>query len=283
MAVYDEPLDSMNLFARDLRTVARVNEDEMASLLALAEHGDDGARNRLVEGLQPLVLTIAKRLQRRCQFLELLDLAQEGSCGLLHAIQEQHKRPATMSFGRFAFYWVRNAMLQAIYQHERTIRLPAHVLCRLRTLTAAQATLLGSLGREATVAELASELAFSESNVISLLLLQAEHITNLDTPISSESNLALADVLPAPDGADTSVPLALSVELGLAIIQLSPREQEVVTLHYGFGQEESYTTRQIADILGIPQRLVQDIDQRVRMRLRTLLAHWQVPQISTAA
>lgn len=264
-------LDALSQFIREVRAVSPLTNDEEAVLLARAKAGNVNARDRLVEGYQPFAVGIAKRFQSRCELLDLLDLAQEGTIGLLHALDALPKRATTMPFRVFAFYFIRNAMLQAIYRCERTIRLPLRTLKRLRRLATAQGQILCELGREATVDELVTALHLTQQEVIDLLLLQAERFTSLDAPCTDESELSLADTLPALDATTLQQPSRLHRWLRSVIEGLPERERQVMTLRYGFDGDAAHTTRQVADLLGLSHGLVQDIDRRVRLRIQVAI------------
>lgn len=266
--------DALSQFMREVRAISPLTGDEEGVLLGRIARGDraDGAaRDRLVEGYQPFVVGIAKRFQSRCELLDLLDLAQEGTIGLLYALDALPKRAATMPFRVFAFYFIRNAILQAIYRCERAIRLPLRTLKRLRRLVAAQGQILYKLGREATVDELMAALRLTQQEVIDLLLLQAERFTSLDAPCTEDGELSLADTLPALDATTVQQPSRLHRWLRSVVEGLPERERQVITLRYGFDGDAPHTTREIADLLGLSHALVQDIDRRVRLRIQVAI------------
>ncbi len=270
-AVCSSVPDALSQFMREVRAISPLAEDEERILLGRIANGDSVARDRLVEGYEPFVVGIAKRFQSRCELLDLLDLAQEGTIGLLYALEALPKRAATMPFRVFAFYFIRNAMLQAIYRCERAIRLPLRTLKRLRRLVTAQGHILSELGREATVDELVAALRLTEQEVIDLLLLQAERFTSLDAPCTEDGDLSLADTLPALDATLLHQPSRLHRWLRSVIEGLPERERQVMTLRYGFDGDALHTTRQIADLLGLSHCLVQDIDRRVRLRIQVAI------------
>lgn len=226
--------DALSQFMREVRAISPLTEDEEGMLLGRISHGDGAARDRVVEGYQPFVIGIAKRFHSRCELLDLLDLSQEGTIGLLYALDAQPKRATTMPFRVFAFYFIRNAILQAIYRCERAIRLPLRTLKRLRRLVAAQGQILSELGREATVDELTAALRLMHQEVIDLLLLQAERFTSLDAPFMEDGDLSLADTLPALDATALQQPSQLHRWLRSVIEGLPERERQVMTLRYGF-------------------------------------------------
>jgi RNA polymerase sigma factor (sigma-70 family) len=277
----ESPLDAQSQFLTQVHGLVPLTEVEEARLVS-ASTNDQAARDRLVEGYQLLVLGVAYRFQRRCQFLDLLDLAQEGTIGLLHAIEAQYKRAAAMPFKAWALAWIRSATLQSMYQSERIIRLPLRTLKRLRRLLTAQTRLLSGLGREPTMAELAMALACSEREVLDLLLIQAQHFTSLEqtAPSTSDgSKDALEDMLSDPGESDTYTGLAdvststLHRFLRDMVELLPERERRIITLRYGFDGDEAKTALHVATLLGIPLETVQNIERRVLYRFKVAIEH----------
>ena len=275
-------LEAHAQFLREVRWIVPLEEAEEVRLLTHAASGDGTARTRLIEGYQPVVVALARRVQRRCVLLDLLDLAQEGTIGLMHAIDRQKHRAAGTPFRPWALCWVRNAMLQAIYRSERAIRLPARTRKRLRRLVATQLELLDALGREATTDELAAALGLDRQTVIDLLLLQAERFTSLDAPHaapdggrSGSDTLRLSDTLATPPAAAFTQTSELHRWLRLVVEQLPERERAVMTLRYGFDGDAAHDTREVADILGLSHEAVRDVDRRVRLRIKVAIERWR--------
>lgn len=122
-AALDLPLDAPAQFRREVAALPHLSDAEEAHLW-VRPASDRAAQDRLVEGYQPLVLALAQRLQHRCHLLEPLDLAQEGTVGLLLALKARERRNEAMPLRAWASCWIRSAMLQAIYRNERALRLP---------------------------------------------------------------------------------------------------------------------------------------------------------------
>jgi RNA polymerase sigma factor (sigma-70 family) len=272
----DLPLDAHAQFRREVRALAPLTETEEADLWTRAAV-DPSARHRLVEGYQPLVLAHARRLQPRCQVLELLDLAQEGTLGVLHALSAHTRRTADMPLRAWASCWIRSAMLQAIYRNERVLRLPDRTRKRLRRLVGAQVEILEALGREATIDELARKLGRTAQDITELLLLQAQRFVSLDTPVRTGETLAPLDTLACAESRPNEAVSRLHYWLRRFVAQLPKRERAVVTLRYGFNGDAARSTREVAMRLDLPLAVVQDIDRRVRLRIRVAMGRAGFP------
>jgi RNA polymerase sigma factor (sigma-70 family) len=275
----DLPLDAYAQFRREVAALVPLAPAEEATLWACAA-ADQCARDRLVAGYQPLVLALAHRLEQRCRVLEVLDLAQEGTLGLLHALSACDRRVAEMPVRTWAACWIRSAMLQAIYRNERALRLPDRTRKCLRRLVRAQVELLAVLGREATTDELAQRLDVPTRAITDLLLLQAERFVSLDTPANDDPARFLVTDTRVPaetESQETPQTSRLHEWVRTLVEQLPERERAVITFRYGFDGDAAHSTRAVASLLGLTQAAVQDIDRRVRLRIRVALGRLGLP------
>ena len=176
-----------------------------------------------------------------------------------------------MPLRMWASCWIRSTMLQAIYRNERAIRLPDRTRKQLRRLVTAQIALLGEMGHEATTDELAARLGSTAQEVAALLLLQAERFVSLDAQMDGDDarlSTIVNEQAASQPWDDTS-----SVQQWVhdVVQQLPERERAVITLRYGFDGEAPKSTHAVAAQLGLPQSAVQDIDRRVRLRIRVMM------------
>jgi RNA polymerase primary sigma factor len=253
----------------ELEDEAGVSKKHMMELIANVENAHDRmttVKNRFIEHNLKLVVAIAK--DYRNLGLSFPDLIQEGNLGLIRAVEKfDHRRG--FKFSTYAVWWIRQALVRAIQNHSRTIRLPSHVHDRLQRSQRIRAELTGKLGREPTPAELAPALGTDTEALEALDRLSRE-------AISLESNVAgtekrLEDFVPdplssAPDGGIDDDRMRSGV--GTLIGTLTPREQLILRLRYGLGSEEEHTLEQIGQSLGLSRERVRQLEARALKKLR---------------
>lgn len=270
-ATRDLPLDAHSQVRQHIGRITPLREDE-ESVLWLRTSNDLDARDRLVEGYQPLVATVARQLKHRCHFLDLLDLMQEGSLGIIRAIEARDRRSSETPIRVWVARWIRGAMLQAIYYHERGIRLPDRVRKRLSKLNAAQVELLNTRGCQPSVNDLAARTGFAAEDVTSLLLIQAERVVSLDAGDDAEQSAPEEEIAVETIAAHEEAPESnLHTWLHDELSRLPERAQLVIRHRYGFEGQTAKSTREVASLLGLSQTMVQEIDRRVRLHLRVAL------------
>jgi len=239
---------------------------ELANAVEDAHDQMTSVKNRFIEHNLKLVVAIAK--DYRNLGLSFPDLIQEGNLGLIRAVEKfDHRRG--FKFSTYAVWWIRQALVRAIQNHSRTIRLPSHVHDRLQRSQRVRAELTGKLGRDPTPAELAPALGSDTDSLEALDRLSRE-------AISLESNVAgtekrLEDFVPdqgasLPDGGIDDDRMRTGV--GTLIGALTPREQLILRLRYGLAGEEEHTLEQIGQSLGLSRERVRQLEARALKKLR---------------
>ena len=253
----------------ELEFEAGVEKKRMVELTNAVDNAHESmstVKNRFIEHNLKLVVAIAK--DYRNLGLSFPDLIQEGNLGLIRAVEKfDHRRG--FKFSTYAVWWIRQALVRAIQNHSRTIRLPSHVHDRLQRSQRVRAELTGKLGREPTPAELAPALGTDTDSLEALDRLSRE-------AISLESNVAgtekrLEDFVPdamanRPDGGIDDDRMRMGV--GSLIGSLTPREQLILRLRYGLGGEEEHTLEQIGQSLGLSRERVRQLEARALKKLR---------------
>ncbi len=223
-------------------------------------------KNRFIEHNLKLVVAIAK--DYRNLGLSFPDLIQEGNLGLIRAVEKfDHRRG--FKFSTYAVWWIRQALVRAIQNHSRTIRLPSHVHDRLQRSQRVRAELTGKLGREPTPAELAPELG-TDTGALEVLDLLSREAISLESSVAGTEK-RLEDFVGDPNSAVPDQGLdgeRMRSGVGHLICALTAREQLILRLRYGLGGEEEHTLEQIGQSLGLSRERVRQLEARALKKLR---------------
>lgn len=260
----DLDLDSLCLYLRAIRRVPLLSREQELRLARRIELGDPEARRRLIEANLRLVVSIAKCYSSR--EVALNDLIQEGSLGLIHAVEKfDHRRG--FRFSTYASWWIRNAVARAVGGKSQAIRVPEHVAAGARNVESAERRLAQRLGREPRCDELAGELGVEAETVRALLRLRR---SRLPLPLNDADRERLAErdlVEPLFEAAVTSL-RHRGVERALR--SLPERQRAVVELRYGLRNGHPRSLREVGRVLGICGERVRQLEEAAFERLREL-------------
>ena len=228
------------------------------ALAKRVERGDLDAKQVMIQSNLRLVISIAKNY--RNQGLPFLDLIQEGTLGLIRAVEKFDWRRG-FKFSTYATWWIRQAVARALADKARTIRMPVHIVERLQKMNRAERTLWTTLGREPTLEEIADEANLTVQQVNEVRA-AARASSSLDAPVGDTDDAVLGDFVAAEDLLpEEKVELTLrSQALQVALGTLAERELEVVTLRYGLGGTEPKTLEEIGRRLGLTRERVRQIE-----------------------
>ena len=258
--------DMLGLLLRDLDRYPMPNYDEQVELAKRVTSGDEEAKKQMVAANLRLVLHWARRYQDRG--VEMVDLVQEGTFGLLRAV-EKFDWERGFKFSTYATWWIRQALQRAVQQHGRTIRIPLEVGEQLQRLEATSAELTSLFGRKPTDDELTEATGMSKAERRNLEGL-AGVTASLDQPASSDSSTTLGDlVAPSNDDWVSTVEQGmLDEQLRSALVQLSDLQRQVLALRFGLEGETPLSLQATANRLDIGVRRVRRAEEEALAVLR---------------
>jgi RNA polymerase primary sigma factor len=250
--------DALQLFLREAGRHTLLTAAQEVALAKRIERGDLAAKQTMIQSNLRLVISIAKNY--RNQGLPFLDLIQEGTLGLIRAVEKFDWRRG-FKFSTYATWWIRQAVARALADKARTIRMPVHIVERLQKMNRAERTLWTALGREPTLDEIAEEANLTLQQVMEVRA-AARASSSLDAPVGDTDDAVLGDFVAGDDLLpEEKVELALrSQALQAALGSLPEREREVVTLRYGLGGTEPKTLEEIGRRLGLTRERVRQIE-----------------------
>ncbi|MGH9087657.1 MAG: sigma-70 family RNA polymerase sigma factor [Acidimicrobiales bacterium] len=251
--------DSLGLLLRDLDQFPMPDHEQQVALAKRVTAGDDAARKQMVAANLRLVVHWARRYQDRG--VDLADLVQEGTFGLLRAV-EKFDWQRGFRFSTYATWWIRQALQRAVQQHGRTIRIPLEVGERLQRLDAITAELASQLGRHPTAEEIdkATGTTVEERRQLEDV---ARVTASLDQPAAVDSSTSLGElVAPDPDDWAERVDQELILQrVRDAIDQLPDLQRDVLRLRFGFGGDSPASLQTTAERLGVGVRRVRRAEE----------------------
>jgi RNA polymerase primary sigma factor len=259
-------------FTRFLAAIARtplLTAAEERALARRVERGDLAAKDRMVQANLRLVVHVAKRYVHEDHGMTLPDLVQEGTIGLVRAVEKFDWR-RDHRFSTYATIWIRQSIGRAISEKGRAIRLPVHVGQRLSALSREERRLTAALGRPVSVAELADAVERPPDEVMADRELGRTTVS-LDAPVGDGADATLADLIAddAAAGPDARVEsLVDSAGLSRLLASLPPRERAVLELRYGLKSDSGATPSETAHRLRLRPQQVRRLEELALRRLR---------------
>jgi len=230
------------------------------------ENGLKTVRNRLVQANLRLVVNIAKRYLNRG--IPLLDLIQEGNVGLMKAAERYDYRRG-YRFSTYSIWWIRQAITRAIADGARTIRIPVHVLGTKSKINKTNVALLQELGREPKPEEIAYKSGLhlkSVRNVGNAL----HSVVSIEAPMGNDES-TLKDFIPdlkLPSPLAELVSVSLKEEVDKVLATLKPKEEKVIRMRLGIGEETEFTLEEVGEVFGPTRERIRQIEAKALKRLR---------------
>ncbi len=258
---------SLDQYLREIRAYPLIDRDEEAKLARRIRKGQGAALEKLVNSNLRFVVSIAKKYQN--QGVALADLINEGNLGLIRAA-EKFDESRGVKFISYAVWWIRQAILQALAEQSRIVRVPLNRAGELHRIGKRSSALVQELGREPTVGELAEGLELDADELYKTMSIAMAHLS-LDAPLVPGEDNKLLDYLadeyrPGPE--EETYEKALKTTVEQALSTLKPREAKILRFYYGLDGDDAMTLEEIGQQLGVTRERVRQIKERALARLR---------------
>ncbi|MDO8574040.1 MAG: sigma-70 family RNA polymerase sigma factor [bacterium] len=258
---------SLDLYLREIGTTPLLTSVQERRLAARIKQGDETALQSLTKANLRFVVTVAKQYQN--QGLELGDLINEGNIGLTKAAK-RFDETRGFKFISYAVWWIRQAILQALAEQSRIVRIPLNRIGTLHKIGKVSSALEQELGRDPSPDEIAKELKIPEEEISDTMVIANTHLS-LDAPFATSEDNSLMDVIEneTQESPDTSLLKdSLKLEIEKALSTLAPREARVIQLYFGLEMDRPLTLEEIGNRFNLTRERVRQIKEKAIRRLR---------------
>jgi RNA polymerase primary sigma factor len=261
--------DSLQLFLRGIAKVDLLTAAQEIELAKRIERGDDHARLQMVEANLRLVVSIAKRY--RNQGLPFLDLIQEGSIGLMGATRKFDHRKG-FRFSTYATWWIRQAVVRALADKSRTIRIPVHIVVKLANITRSARKLRAELGRDPTSLEIGDDLGCT-ANEVEQIRRSDEFPLSLEQPYGDDGDAELGEFLTDKNELlpeDLAELTRRNEALRRILATLPSRQRQILERRYGLDEQDTDTLDELGRTFNVTRERIRQIEQQGLKRLLAL-------------
>ncbi|MFQ5905555.1 MAG: RNA polymerase sigma factor RpoD/SigA [bacterium] len=258
---------SLNIYLKEISRIPLLSKEGEYGLAQKARAGDRAAKEKLVSANLRFVVRIAKAYQNRG--ISLVDLINEGNVGLIRAATKFDERKG-VRFISYAIWWIRQAILRAIAEQSKIVRLPMNKAGRIRKVARAARAIGQETGREPTGEEIAEKLGLDTKDVTDAISIAKKDVS-LDVPTSESETATLSDMIEStlyPSPEEFLEKEVFAEEMEKAVASLAPRESKILRLYFGLGQERPHTLEEIGTMLRLSRERVRQIKEKALTKLR---------------
>ncbi len=267
---FNEDSNILAMYLKEINRIPLLSHEDEEKYASLAAQGDKEAREILIKSNLRFVVNVAKKFQNKG--LPMADLINEGNIGLINAI-EKYDVTRGYHFISYAVWWIRQAILKAIGEKSKMIRLPLNRFGELVQIEKARKVMYETLGREPDENELAEHLSMNKDDVADLLSISREYVS-LDTPITVNRDSSLlgdfvedkVNMQPEDEVVDSS----LKTEISKLLDKLPEKEAAILKQRYGIGGAAPKSLKEIGDIFHLTKERIRQIEKRAIQRLKSM-------------
>ncbi len=263
--------NTIAMYLKEINRIPLLSREDEEKYAVLAAKGDKDAREILIKSNLRFVVNVAKKFRNKG--LPMADLINEGNIGLINAI-EKYDVSRGYHFISYAVWWIRQAILKAIGEKSKMIRLPLNRFGELVQIDRARKVMYESLGREPDAAEIAEHLKMDKKDVAELLSISREYVS-LDTPVKpgTRDSSLLGDFIeddkyPQPE--EEAVNESLRTEVSKLLEKLPEKEAVILKQRYGLAGEKPKSLKEIGDLLHLTKERIRQIEKRAILRLKAM-------------
>ncbi len=258
---------SLDKYLQDISKIQLITAEEEVELAQRIRQGDQKALDRLTTANLRFVVSVSKQYQN--QGLTLPDLINEGNAGLVKAAK-RFDETRGFKFISYAVWWIRQAILQALAEQSRIVRLPLNKIGSINKINKAYSFLEQTHERPPSAEEIASNLELTISDVKQSMKISGRHVS-MDAPLKEGETSTLYDVVnlqesPGPDS--NLMKDSLTTEINRALNMLSDKEAEVIRNFYGISDKQPMSLEEIGEAFGLTRERVRQIKEKGIRRLR---------------
>lgn len=261
---------ALGSYLEEIGQIRLLTTDEEIKLGHRIQKGDATARDQMIRANLRLVVAIARDYANLG--LPLVDLVSEGNIGLIKAV-ERFDPGKGAKFSTYAGWWIKQTIKRALANQAKTIRLPAHILHKIRTMQRVSAQLTNDLGREATAEEIGEELGIPGEKIVRLQRVGVRP-ESLDAPVSDDEAAEFGETIP-DEHAQTPFQVVdhkdFSDKLHMVLKALNQRETTIIAQRFGLNGAAATPLEQIAEMIGVTRERVRQLEVAALAKLRRAL------------
>jgi RNA polymerase primary sigma factor len=261
--------DLLSLYLKDINKIPLLTRDEESSLALAASRGNKDAKSKIIEANLRFVVNVAKKYQNHG--IDLVDLISEGNIGLLTAI-ERFDVTKGYHFISYAVWWIRQAILRAICEKSRMIRLPLNRANEYVRIARARKMIFGNKSEEEEITEIAQMLGMSAEHVRDMLAITRDMVSLDSLARPSESgSISIGEFIEddryeTPE--DSVIHAFMRDDIESVLSTLTGKEAEIIRLRYGLNGHRAMSLKEIGDVFQLTKERIRQLEHRALMRLQ---------------